>query len=59
MGKGAILGGISLLDFVCQLLSPTKTKKKMDLYEEKPVLELSGGADGPRLCWVPVLYFAS
>lgn len=33
--------------------------KKMDLYEEKPVLELSGGADGPRLWWVSVLYFAS
>lgn len=31
----------------------------MDLYEEKPVLELSGGADGSRLFWVPVLYFAS
>lgn len=36
------------MDIVCQLLMPTKTKK-MDLYEEKPVLELSGGADGPRL----------
>lgn len=36
-----------------------QNKKKMDLYEEKPVLELSGGADGPRLYWVPVLHFAS
>lgn len=45
--RAAILGGTSLFGFVCQLLMPTKTKK-MDLYEEEPVHELSGGADGPE-----------